>query len=105
MAEIILFYIILPSIFLGIIFLGIFIKKNERYDIMFGIDWESILPRNRKRLLNIITSLLISLCVFNIIYFCTFYFFNLEIMIILYVTITMVIGLSVAGLIIYYTRW
>ena len=59
MIENIVFLLFIPSLSIGIILLSYYIRKNKRYDILFGINWDSIPTKNQSKLLNWITSIAI----------------------------------------------
>ena len=54
--DALIFFVVLPLIFLTIIYLFIWIRKKERYDVFFHINWETLQRTNRKKLLNRITA-------------------------------------------------
>jgi len=106
MIEDIIFLIILPVLFLGITALNFNIRKNNRYDILFGINWDSIRTNNRKKLLNWITCIGI---IFGII--STFYFpiiqctsFNDLYALLMYFGITIIMVFIVFSAIIIYSK-
>ena len=69
MIENIIFFVFIPLISIGIIVLGYYIRKNKRYDIFFGIDWDFVPTKNRNKLLNWITSIVITFGIISTFYF------------------------------------
>ena len=107
MIESLVFFLIFPLLFSGICILSYWIRKNERYDVLFLIGWESMAKKDRKKLMNLITSILIIYGTISMMYFPISHYTSLNTVysVGVYFALVIVMTILVVASIIRYSKW
>ena len=107
MAEHIIFFLVFPIIFSGMVVLAYWIRTKKRYDVMFNIDWDSMTEKDRVKLLNLVTSALMIFGAISVLYFPISYAASIHPVFVLsiYFSFVIVMTIVVVFAISRYSKW